>query len=104
MNCYDRDGKPITWEEYSKLYQETYSRIALTQFDDGSTVSTVWLGIDHSFGGNSAPIIFETMIFSAAPDADELCWRYSTEEEALEGHERAVLDWMKDIETSRVDL
>jgi hypothetical protein len=46
----------------------------------------VWLGFDHGFGG--APLIFETMIFGY--DGDDQQWRYSTEREALKGHDRAV--------------
>jgi hypothetical protein len=67
-------------------------------------VSTVWLGIDHSFGqfrrlmGEShVPIIFETMIFAPGDvtiggedDLDEYQERYATEEAAQAGHDRAL--------------
>jgi len=46
-------------------------------------VSTVWLGLDHGYGGGP-PLIFETMVFGGAHDEDQ--WRYPTEVEALAGH------------------
>lgn len=48
------------------------------------TVSTVFLGVDHSFGGGK-PILFETMVFGSCAH-DEACERYSTYEEAERGH------------------
>lgn len=50
----------------------------------GVTVSTVFLGIDHSFGLRGLPLFFETMVFGAGTsDTQE---RYSTWEEAAVGH------------------
>lgn len=49
-------------------------------------VSTVFLGLDHSYGGEG-PKIFETMVFDE--DHGEDCWRYATWQEALEGHRKA---------------
>ena len=95
-NYYDLEGKSITAEEWTELYSargrtgdgysspaQDFSRIALTQ-KDGVTVSTVWLGIDHSFG-TGVPLIFETMVFGGEFDQD--MDRYATKEEALAGHE-----------------
>ena len=46
-------------------------------------VSTVWLGLDHSYDGGP-PLIFETMVFGGGLDLE--MERYSTEAEALAGH------------------
>ena len=46
-------------------------------------VSTVFLGMDHSWG-NGPPLIFETMIFGGKHDMDQE--RYSTYSEAKRGH------------------
>jgi hypothetical protein len=64
-------------------------RVAYTEFDD-CRVSTVFLGIDHSFG-DGPPLLFETMVFPNNKDglenwADMHCRRYSTWEEAEAGH------------------
>jgi hypothetical protein len=50
-------------------------------------VSTVFLGIDHSFG-NGPPLLFETMIFGLQTDQDQ--GRCSTWDEAVEMHRAAV--------------
>lgn len=50
-------------------------------------VSTVFLGLNHRWGGGP-PLIFETMIFGG--EHDEYQERYSTWQEAEAGHKRAV--------------
>jgi hypothetical protein len=91
---YDREGEPITLAQFDLfLGLEGYRRVAATQVGP-YWVSTVWLGIDHAFGGGP-PLIFETMVFATSdavrglgPDLE--CQRYSTEAEALQGHEDTV--------------
>ena len=51
-------------------------------------VSTVFLGIDHSFGAGSKPVLFETMIFGGKYDQYQV--RYHTWDEARKGHQVAV--------------
>lgn len=51
------------------------------------TVSTVFLGLDHAFGGGP-PLLFETMIFDGGDDAYQV--RTSTWNEALATHAVAV--------------
>ena len=52
-------------------------------------MSTVWLGIDHAWGGGP-PVIFETMVFAEGSSLDEDCHRYCTEAEAKQGHTASV--------------
>lgn len=87
---YDRDGNPIhDIMEFGRLFSDrNYKSIASDDVEDAQ-VSTVWLGIDHNFSTDGPPLIFETMIFGG--DYDEYQWRYATEQEAREGHERIVL-------------
>lgn len=107
---YDRDGEPITMREWATIMENEaadgwlYRRVA-HNFVGPYSVSTVWLGLDHSFLA-SRPLIFETMIFdSTKPDLPAFgepypeggtCWteeyqeRYTTEQAALEGHYEAV--------------
>lgn len=63
-------------------------RVARTVIDDtgGIFVSTVFLGINHGFGGR--PLWFETMIFGG-PHTNYQD-RYETWDEAHAGHEKAV--------------
>ena len=53
---------------------------------DGVRVSTVFLGLDHSFG-QGPPLLFETMIFGG--EHDEYQERCSTWDEAEEMHKQA---------------
>lgn len=57
---------------------------------NGILVSTVFLPIDHSFGGKK-PLWFETMLFKGEGSIDGYSWRYETWKEAKEGHEVAVV-------------
>lgn len=52
------------------------------------TVSTVKLPMDHGWG--KVPLWYETMIFGPKDYEDLYMERYTTEEEALAGHLRAV--------------
>lgn len=54
------------------------------------TVSTIFLGLDHSFGFDGPPVLFETMAYVRSPDGkgefrDEQ-YRYRTWDEAIRGH------------------
>ena len=55
---------------------------------DGCGVSTVFLGLDHRFGGSGDPILFETMIFGGPLDGEQ--WRAATYDEAERCHAAAV--------------
>lgn len=57
-------------------------------------VSTVFLGLDHSFGGG-VPILFETMIFGGP--YDDFQRRYETWDEAEAGHKAALEMVMEDV-------
>lgn len=92
---YDLDGNPIDLAEWSVRFEDRGSdpegewRIGEDGFEDGNVrVSTVWLGLDHSFTEEGPPLIFETMIFGGPHDSFQR--RYSTKEEAQKGHERVV--------------
>lgn len=86
---YDRQGQPMTMVEWSKSISDLeYKRVAYDEVDGGTIqVSTVWLGLNHQYG-DGPPLIFETMVFGGPNDND--CYRYASEEEALEGHKKCV--------------
>jgi len=66
-----------------------HHRVILQTERDGVLVSTVFLGLNHNFADTGAPILFETMVFGGK--YDEEMERYSTYQEALEGHVRWCL-------------
>lgn len=59
-------------------------------------ISTVDMGIDHSFGGGP-PLYYETMIFIDGDWNDLYMMRYSTEEEARAGHIKTVEAMQREI-------
>jgi len=87
----DNSIRPCTFREWAdqlrKMY-ETNTKHVGNEVADGKRISTVWLGLNYnSFEG--PPIVFETMVF----DEDRsviYCKRYSSWNEALKGHKKAV--------------
>jgi hypothetical protein len=89
---FDRDGAPIDAVRACALLADPeYKRVARTTIVSAADVSvaydvsTVWLAVDHSFGGDDGPVIFETMVFGddrLGLDTD----RYCTEAQARAGH------------------
>lgn len=81
-------------EEFGKMFNEDTNRVVESDhLSDGTHVSTVFLGLDHRFGGKPGdpPIIFETMIFdSSDPELEGYQERYMTYTQAERGHKRAL--------------
>lgn len=89
---YNKDGTPLELLEWARLFEDTdYRRIGDDEIQHrGIRVSTVWMGMNHRFTPGR-PLIFETMLFVADGDPDDLgCWRWSTQAEALAGHQAIV--------------
>lgn len=74
-------------EEWARTFEGGERSVARTEVSPGVIVSTVFLGVDHSFG-HGLPLLFETMIFRNGNGEEQ--WRYSTWEEAEAGHAKAV--------------
>lgn len=71
-------------------------RVALDEFD-GITVSTVFLGLDHSYRDSDIPILFETMVFfDSGGYESQYMERCSTYDEALAQHKRVVEMYKKE--------
>lgn len=89
IEWYDPDGYPLgrdlsAWSDHSA--GGTWDRERIKTAVEGGYVSTVWLGLDHSYG-DGPPLIFETMAFCDGP-LDQTQDRYSTREQARKGHDR----------------
>lgn len=85
-------------EEWAVWYQNNPDKCVIrkTYFDD-CEVSTVFLGLDHGFGmrADDEPILFETMVFGGPQDDSFFQQRYSTYEQACDGH-AGVVEWIID--------
>lgn len=86
---YILDGKtPVPCSdlmEWAKWFEASNRTVARTQIGEAG-VSTVFLGLDHSFGGDE-PLLFETMIFGGAHSGYQD--RCSTWEQAEAQHKEA---------------
>jgi hypothetical protein len=96
---FDMNGNAMTFEEWAKEYggradagSRHVGNTYLHARDHVLRVSTVWLGLDHSFWPRGKPLIFETMVFADGDYAgvDGLMSRYSTKAEAIKGHRHYV--------------
>lgn len=84
---FDHDAQPISQERWLELATGP-RHLAKTDLGRRGAVSTVWLGLDHSFGFGP-PLIFETMVFGGP--LDEEMERYSSRESAMVGHRFMVM-------------
>ena len=73
--------------EWARWFEKADRHVAKTKLPNDVLVSTVFLGLDHSFSGD-VPVLFETMIFGG--NHDQYQERYATWEEAEAGHKQAV--------------
>jgi len=88
----DENNKPVVADsviESAEWLEENPERKAVKQEHiDDIFISTVFLGLDHAWipGGN--PVLWETMIFGG--EHDQYQERYTSYEDALEGHQKAL--------------
>jgi hypothetical protein len=86
----DVNGFPVPEPDLMKwaiwVEDDRNRRIAHTIIDHVD-VSTVFLGLDHSFGGK-LPILYETLVFGGSLDHEIV--RYCTRQEAVDGHHDMV--------------
>lgn len=94
MNNYILQGHKAVPEPsimaWAKWLESANRVVKKTKVANGVEVSTVFLGIDHQFGGGD-PLLFETMIFGG--ERDSFQYRYSTWDEALKAHETIVKEF-----------
>jgi hypothetical protein len=95
---YDRQGHPMDLQAWAAKHADMDYRVVRQDHIDGHFVSTIRLGLDHSFLGGP-PLIFETMIFDQREDANSYahvyCERYTSEDAARVGHDRAI-EWLRE--------
>lgn len=77
------------WQIWDNNNQDK-KRVDYTLLPNGIKISTIFLGLDHSFDYSEGhiPVLFETMIFGG--NNDQYQKRYTTWDEAEKGHAHAV--------------
>lgn len=86
----DDDGQPRRIDDALEWARKFDDEMKIIKHDHVGEilVSTVFLGLDHNFGGKGPPVLFETMVFGGPLDEEQE--RYCTREEALAGHAAMV--------------
>ena len=83
--------------EWAIWFETADRHVAHTQIG-GCWISTIFLGLDHSFRQSELPWLFETMIFRGGEGRD--CWCCGTWEEAEKQHADAVALVRQEIKES----
>jgi hypothetical protein len=73
----------LTWVHW---FETADRHVARTQIADALDVSTVFLGLDHRYG-DGPPLLFETLPFWHGDSLEQFMQRYSTWQDAEQGHE-----------------
>lgn len=78
---------PIIWAHWKATSLDA-ARVALTEIDENTCVSTVFIGVNMNLRLDGPPLLFETAIFckTGLPEM----WRCSTWSEAEKQHEQVV--------------
>lgn len=90
----DEDGNPKGEPDFmawAKWFEENSEKRIVARTKVGKhTVSTVFLGLEHNFGMEGKPILWETMVFAddrkPGEDIYEFTERHVSKEEAQEYH------------------
>jgi hypothetical protein len=97
LDCYTLNGKIavleldlMAWQHWFAHADRLVCRTAWAEDEKGNNneiiVSTVFLGVNHDWRDNGAPLLFETRIFKGTMDG--FCSRVSTWEEAEKQHQQ----------------
>jgi hypothetical protein len=89
-----RKPRMVDLETWVKFFENIDRHVANENVGD-VRVSTVFLGLDHSFG-QGPPLLFETMVFGGPLNEEQV--RYSTWGEAEIGH-RYMVERVKSART-----
>ena len=84
----NRVAVPVDLMTWAQWYETADRRVGREAFEDGVVVSTVFLGLDHSWGERGPRHIFETMVFGGPFDQETE--RYATWAQAEAGHAAMV--------------
>ena len=84
---------PCTLIEWSQSFENADARRVARDSINNLDVSTVFLGLNHSFSDDESPLLFETMVFDERKDRAResiLCERCTTYEQAEAQHARIL--------------
>lgn len=96
----DSNRNPIGEPNLSKWAKwfETGDRIVRQEMVGESKVSTVFLGMDHAFGGGP-PVLWETMVFGGELNGEQI--RCTGNLEQAEAMHRTMVERVRDAEVTK---
>lgn len=94
LGLYILQGKKPVPASNIKIWAQFFDsdeRIVAQDMIGDILISTVFLGIDHSFhfDNEESPVLFESMVFGGN-ELDGICQRYHTWSEAENGHKELI--------------
>jgi hypothetical protein len=69
---YNRDGTPADRDTWAERFERADRIVCQSHLPNGIFVSTVFLGLNHSWDDKGPPLIFESMAFAA--EEQEFTW------------------------------
>jgi hypothetical protein len=86
----NKEPYPATLDQYMMLFDNIDMKQTAYDEIDGVRISTVFLVMDHGWRNepNHVPVLWETMIFNGEHDYYQE--RYTSHQDALEGHKKAL--------------
>ena len=108
----DENGEPVkcsTVEEWGEFMGDKDRIIKQTRFEGGTLVSTVFLGMDHSFGmvlypDPCTPILWETAVFPKGDWIEETMLRFTTKARAIAAHDELVMEIQERLAPSKDEI
>lgn len=99
--------------KWARWFEKQENRQVKLDYVGDIMISTIFLGFDHNFMPYGSPILFETMVFGE--HMDQYQERYSTWNEAIEGHNKVLEQvheqaefwtesWPKELDESNIKI
>jgi len=86
LNKQTGEIKEVSAVEWSVWFEDVENRRIEYTNEEDFCVSTVFLGIDHSYGCGDQMLLYESCILEGPPEIQGNCYRYATMAEAKSGH------------------
>jgi hypothetical protein len=90
----DHSYRPCSNEEWGSQFSNFEKRCVSKEKVNEWEVSTIWFGLNMNIFSQTNPLVFETMVFKDDNYIEIYHDRYSTWDEAVEGHQKAI-EWVK---------
>ena len=100
----DKEVRAVDEDEYHAATKEERSGRLFIDKIEGYFISTIFLGQNYDFLGIGSPLVFETMVFKGEnfnKSKIEGNERYSTYEQAEEGHKQTVKKYLNKIKKGK---